>query len=154
MEKEKYEKPELEVIDLLSEIFTQDSTEGTEGGDIFDDDEEETEDETETTDKDIEDELDEDGNPIDKSNNGLTSMPPEESDPSLLGNLLDELSSISKDIQLSMSGETGTGDSGQTKDTNPSESEIIEETPVENNTPAQDTFEEPTQTGEETGGFE
>lgn len=151
MEKEKYEKPELEVIDLLSEIFTEDSTEGTEGGDIFDDDEE-TNKETEESSND--NEFDEDGNPIDKSYNGLTSLPPEESDPSLLGNLLDELSSISEDIQSSMSSGTETGGSEQTQDANPSESEIIEETPVENNTPAQDTFEEPTQTGEETGGFE
>lgn len=151
MEKEKYEKPEFEVIDLLSEIFTEDSTEDS-GGDIFDDDEEETEEDQEESGGQIE--FDEDGNPIDKSNGGLTSMPPEESDPSLLGNLLDELSSISEDIQSSMSSGTETGGSEQTQDTNPSESEVVEETPVENNTPAQDTFEEPTQTGEETGGFE
>ena len=150
MEKEKYEKPEIEVIDLLSEIFTEDSTEES-GGDIFDDDEE-TNKGTEESSND--NEFDEDGNPIDKSNNGLTSLPPEESDPSLLGNLLDELTSISEDIQSSMSGVTGNSGSEQTPDTNPRGSEVVEETPVENNTPVQDTFEESTQTGEETGGFE
>ena len=141
MEKEKYEKPEIEVIDLLYEIFTEESPEDS-GGDIFDD-EEETEEGTEETGKDIEGELDENGNPInpDSSSNGidLQSMgSPEETDLSGLNGLIDEINEI---VEGSSSEDDTTG-----TETGNSESELpVEEeySDTQQDVPTE-TFEEPT----------